>query len=167
MLRRAVEIFSDRFKAAEPDAAAQGFKIFERSRERAFCPHTFFLRDDMFECGEEFIRGSYHVGSRRLLYRNRCMEKKSVYSRLIDLCAHFFREQEKVVPVELFAEPEEELCVFAEQKALDEPYRVVVDLPEELKDTAIELLDPSQDTQLAAAVHLFAQQAQIPRAANR
>lgn len=44
---------------------------------------------------------------------------------------------------------------------------VVVDLPEELKDTAIELLDPSQDTQLAAAVHLFAQQAQIPHAANR
>jgi carboxyl-terminal processing protease len=44
---------------------------------------------------------------------------------------------------------------------------VVVELPEELKDTAIELLDPSEDTQLKAAINVFAQQAQIPAAANR
>ena len=44
---------------------------------------------------------------------------------------------------------------------------VVVELPEEFKDTAIELLDPSQDTQLKAAIGVFAQQAQTPSAVNR
>lgn len=44
---------------------------------------------------------------------------------------------------------------------------VVVDLPEELKDTSIDLLDPAQDTQLKAALKLFAQQAAIPKNTNQ
>lgn len=44
---------------------------------------------------------------------------------------------------------------------------IVVDLPEELKNTAIELLDPAQDTQLAVAIAVFAQQANAPQTATR
>ncbi|NLI55077.1 MAG: S41 family peptidase [Clostridiales bacterium] len=44
---------------------------------------------------------------------------------------------------------------------------IVVDLPEELQDTSVELLDPAQDTQLQAAIRVFAQQAEAPQAANR
>lgn len=44
---------------------------------------------------------------------------------------------------------------------------IVVDLPEELKNTAIELLDPAQDTQLAVAIAVFAQQASAPQTATR
>ncbi len=44
---------------------------------------------------------------------------------------------------------------------------IVADLPEELKDTAIEMLDPSADTQLKAAISVFGQQAQLPQTANR
>lgn len=44
---------------------------------------------------------------------------------------------------------------------------IVVDLPDEWKDTAIDLLDPSVDTQLKAAINVFAQQANLPRTANR
>ena len=36
---------------------------------------------------------------------------------------------------------------------------IVVDLPEDLKDLAIDLLDPAQDTQLQAAINVFGQQA--------
>jgi carboxyl-terminal processing protease len=44
---------------------------------------------------------------------------------------------------------------------------IVVDLPEELQDTSVELLDPAQDTQLQAAIRVFAQQAEAPQTANR
>ena len=44
---------------------------------------------------------------------------------------------------------------------------IVVDLPEELKNTAIDMLDPAQDVQLQAAIAAFAQQAQLPKTANR
>ncbi|MEN6564265.1 MAG: S41 family peptidase [Christensenella sp.] len=44
---------------------------------------------------------------------------------------------------------------------------LVVDLPEELKSTSVELLDPSQDTQLQAALALFAQQTQSRQTAVR
>jgi carboxyl-terminal processing protease len=35
---------------------------------------------------------------------------------------------------------------------------LIVELPEELNDLAIELLEPSQDTQLQVAIALFSQQ---------
>ena len=44
---------------------------------------------------------------------------------------------------------------------------LVIDLPEELKDTAIDFLDPAKDTQLQAAIGVFAQQASLPAAVNR
>ncbi len=44
---------------------------------------------------------------------------------------------------------------------------IVVDLPEELKDTSIDLLDPALDTQLQAAINVFAQQAKAQQTANR
>ena len=44
---------------------------------------------------------------------------------------------------------------------------IVVDLPEELKNTAIDMLDPAQDVQLQAAIAAFSQQAQLPKTANR
>jgi len=44
---------------------------------------------------------------------------------------------------------------------------LVVDLPEELKDTAIDFIDPDEDTQLQAAIGVFAQQASLPAAVNR
>lgn len=44
---------------------------------------------------------------------------------------------------------------------------IVVDLPEELKDTSVDLLDPAKDTQLQAAIKVFAQQAQTPTTTNR
>ena len=44
---------------------------------------------------------------------------------------------------------------------------LVVDLPEELKDTSIDLIDPAQDTQLQAAIGVFAQQASLPIEVNR
>jgi len=46
------------------------------------------------------------------------------------------------------------------------PY-LVVDLPEALKDTAIDFIDPDEDTQLQAAIGVFAQQASLPVAVNR
>lgn len=44
---------------------------------------------------------------------------------------------------------------------------IVVDLPEELKDVSIDLLDPAKDTQLKAAIALFTGQAQATETANR
>ena len=44
---------------------------------------------------------------------------------------------------------------------------VVVELPEEWKDTAVEVLDPANDTQLKAALRIFAQQAETPAFTNR
>lgn len=44
---------------------------------------------------------------------------------------------------------------------------VVVELPDELKNTSIELIDPLQDTQLQAAFKLFAQQAQTKQTADQ
>lgn len=44
---------------------------------------------------------------------------------------------------------------------------LVVDLPEALKDTAIDFIDPDEDTQLQAAIGVFAQQASLPAAVNR
>jgi carboxyl-terminal processing protease len=44
---------------------------------------------------------------------------------------------------------------------------IVVELPEELKDTSIDFLDPAQDTQLQAAIQVFGQQAMLPESANR
>ena len=44
---------------------------------------------------------------------------------------------------------------------------MVVDLPERLKDTSIDLIDPAEDTQLQAAIGVFAQQASLPAAVNR
>jgi carboxyl-terminal processing protease len=44
---------------------------------------------------------------------------------------------------------------------------IVVELPEDLKDTAIDFLDPAQDTQLQAAIQVFGQQAMLPKSANR
>lgn len=44
---------------------------------------------------------------------------------------------------------------------------IVADLPEELKNTAIDTLDPAQDVQLQTAIAAFSQQAQLPKAANR
>ena len=44
---------------------------------------------------------------------------------------------------------------------------IVVNLPEDLKDVSIEMLDPALDTQLQAAIAVFSQQAQIPKTANR
>jgi len=44
---------------------------------------------------------------------------------------------------------------------------IVVDLPEELKDTSVELLTPAEDTQLQAAINVFSQQASLPSAVNR
>jgi len=44
---------------------------------------------------------------------------------------------------------------------------IVVDLPEEIKGTSVDLIDPAKDTQLQAALKVFAQQAQVPTAANR
>ena len=43
---------------------------------------------------------------------------------------------------------------------------IVVDLPEELKDKAIEDLDPKEDTQLQAAFSVFGSQTQLPQTAN-
>ena len=44
---------------------------------------------------------------------------------------------------------------------------IVVELPESLKDTALDLLDPEQDTQLKAAINVFSQQASEPVTINR
>jgi carboxyl-terminal processing protease len=44
---------------------------------------------------------------------------------------------------------------------------IVVDLPEELKSIAIDLLDPAQDTQLQAAIAVFGQQAKSTETAIR
>jgi len=44
---------------------------------------------------------------------------------------------------------------------------IVVSLPEELQNTSIELLDPAADTQLQAALSVFAQQTRAPQTANR
>lgn len=44
---------------------------------------------------------------------------------------------------------------------------LVVTLPDELKDISVDLLDPAKDTQLQAAIRVFAQQAQAQQAANR
>lgn len=44
---------------------------------------------------------------------------------------------------------------------------LVVDLPDELKDVSVDLLDPAKDTQLQAAINVFAQQAQTQQTANR
>ena len=44
---------------------------------------------------------------------------------------------------------------------------IVVELPEDLKDTAIDFLDPAQDTQLQAAIQVFGQQAMLLQSANR
>ena len=44
---------------------------------------------------------------------------------------------------------------------------IVVDLPESLKDLSIDLIDPAEDTQLQAAIGVFAQQASLPAAVNR
>ena len=40
---------------------------------------------------------------------------------------------------------------------------IVVDLPEELKNLSIDLIDPAQDTQLQAAIRVFGLQANAPR----
>ena len=44
---------------------------------------------------------------------------------------------------------------------------VVIDLPEELKNTSIDMLDPAEDTQLQAAIAVFTQQANAPETARR
>lgn len=44
---------------------------------------------------------------------------------------------------------------------------LVVDLPDELKDVSVDLLDPAKDTQLQAAINVFAQQAQAQQTENR
>ena len=44
---------------------------------------------------------------------------------------------------------------------------IVVNLPQELQDTAVDLLDPAQDTQLQAAIAVFSQQATTPLVINR
>jgi len=44
---------------------------------------------------------------------------------------------------------------------------IVVELPDDLKDTSIDFLDPAQDTQLQAAIQVFGQQAMLPESANR
>ncbi|MEA5047627.1 MAG: S41 family peptidase [Eubacteriales bacterium] len=44
---------------------------------------------------------------------------------------------------------------------------IVVTLPDELQNTSIELLDPAKDTQLQAAMSVFAQQAGAPSTVNR
>ena len=44
---------------------------------------------------------------------------------------------------------------------------IVVALPDELKNTSVELLEPSQDTQLKAALSLFAQQAEAKQSTIR
>lgn len=44
---------------------------------------------------------------------------------------------------------------------------LVVDLPEELRNTSLELIDPAEDTQLQAALALFAQQTRAKETANR
>ena len=44
---------------------------------------------------------------------------------------------------------------------------LVVDLPDELKDVSVDLLDPAKDTQLQAAINVFAQQAQAQQTANQ
>lgn len=44
---------------------------------------------------------------------------------------------------------------------------VVVELPDELKDTSIELLDPAEDTQLKAALSSFAQQTEAPQTTDQ
>jgi carboxyl-terminal processing protease len=44
---------------------------------------------------------------------------------------------------------------------------IVIDLPEELKDVSIDMLDQAKDTQLQAAIALFAQRAQTPTTTNR
>ncbi len=44
---------------------------------------------------------------------------------------------------------------------------IVVELPDDLKDTSIDLIDPAQDTQLQTAMRLFAQQAAAPQTADR
>ncbi len=44
---------------------------------------------------------------------------------------------------------------------------IVVDLPEELQSTNIELLDPAEDTQLQAAIAVFSQQAESADRADR
>ena len=43
---------------------------------------------------------------------------------------------------------------------------IVIDLPEELKDTALDELDPMEDTQLQAAFSVFGSQTQLPQTAN-
>lgn len=44
---------------------------------------------------------------------------------------------------------------------------IVVDLPKEIKGTSIDMIDPAKDTQLQAAIQVFAQQAQAPATAQR
>ena len=44
---------------------------------------------------------------------------------------------------------------------------IVVDLPEEIKGTSIDLIDPAKDTQLQAAIKVFAQQANATETAQR
>ena len=44
---------------------------------------------------------------------------------------------------------------------------IVVELPESLKDTALDLLTPEEDTQLQAAINVFSQQASEPVTINR
>lgn len=44
---------------------------------------------------------------------------------------------------------------------------IVVDLPEGIKGTSIDMIDPAKDTQLQAAIKVFAQQAQAPATAQR
>jgi len=43
---------------------------------------------------------------------------------------------------------------------------IVVELPDDLKDTAVDQLVPAQDTQLQTAIGLFGQQTSAPLAAN-
>lgn len=43
---------------------------------------------------------------------------------------------------------------------------IIIDLPEELKDTALDELDPMEDTQLQAAFSVFSSQTQLPHTAN-
>ena len=43
---------------------------------------------------------------------------------------------------------------------------IIIDLPEELKDTALDELDPMEDTQLQAAFSVFGSQTQLPQTAN-
>ena len=44
---------------------------------------------------------------------------------------------------------------------------IVVDLPESMQDLSIDLIDPAEDTQLQAAIGVFAQQASLPATVNR